>query len=148
MRQEGLLFLCVANSARSQIAEGIGRHFHGDRFRVQSAGTRPCFVHPLAVEVLAEWGIDATSQASKSVHDIDPSTVDVVITLCAQEACPAFLGQRERLHWPLSDPAGPGTPETLLDGFRQTRDEIRRRLDAWVAGRPGPGENAPGGSGR
>ncbi len=136
MNKPGLLFLCVANSARSQLAEGLARHFHGDRFTVQSAGSKPCFVHPLAVEALAELGIDTSRHRSKSVQEIDPATVDTVITLCGQEVCPAFLGRAERLHWPLPDPAGPATPETMLDAFRATRDEIRRRLEAWVAERP------------
>ena len=135
MKKPGLLFLCVANSARSQLAEGLARHFHGDRFEVQSAGSKPCFVHPLALEALAELGIDASRQRSKSAQEIIPASVDTVITLCAQEVCPAFLGRAERLHWPLPDPAGAATPETLLDAFRATRDEIRERLDAWVAER-------------
>lgn len=131
----GLLFLCVANSARSQLAEGLARHFHDDRFTVQSAGSKPCFVHPCAEEALAELGIDTTGQRSKSVQAIDPASVDVVITLCAEEVCPAFLGHAERLHWPLPDPAGRATPETMLQNFREVRDEIRARLDAWVAER-------------
>lgn len=131
----GLLFLCVANSARSQLAEGLARHFHGDRFRVQSAGSKPCFVHPCALEALEELGIDASGQRSKSVQEIDPATVDIVITLCGAEVCPAFLGHAERLHWPLADPAALATPETLRQAFRETREEIRRRLDAWVAAR-------------
>jgi len=135
MNKPGLLFLCVANSARSQLAEGLARHFHGDRFTVQSAGSKPCFVHPLAVDALAELGIDISHHRSKSVQEIDSATVDVVITLCGQEVCPAFLGHAERLHWPLPDPAGPATPETMLDTFRATRDEIRQRLNAWLVGR-------------
>lgn len=131
----GLLFLCVANSARSQMAEGLARHFHGDRFRVQSAGSKPCFVHPCALEALEELGIDASGQRSKSVQEVDPTTVDVVITLCAEEVCPVFLGSAERQHWPLPDPAALATPETLRQAFADTRDEIRRRLDAWVAAR-------------
>ncbi len=127
----GLLFLCVANSARSQLAEGLARHFHGDRFQVQSAGSKPCYVHPCALEALAELGIDGSGQRSKSVHSIDPATVDIVITLCAEEVCPAFLGRAQRLHWPLPDPAGQGTAETLLEGFRTVRDELRRRLEVF-----------------
>lgn len=125
----GLLFLCVANSARSQMAEGLARHFHGDRLEVQSAGSKPCFVHPCALDALAELGIDISGQRSKSVQEIDPATVDIVITLCAEEVCPAFLGLARRLHWPLPDPAGRATPETLMDGFREVRDELRRRLE-------------------
>ena len=128
-----VLFLCVANSARSQMAEGLARHFHGAHLEVQSAGSKPCFVHPCAIDALAELGIDIRSQRSKSVQEIDPAAVDTVITLCAQEVCPAFLGRARRLHWPLPDPAGRATPETLMDGFRATRDELRRRLEDFTA---------------
>lgn len=128
-----ILFLCVANSARSQMAEGLARHFHGDCFEVQSAGSKPCFVHPCAIDALAELGIDISAQQSKSVQDIDPASVDTVITLCADEVCPAFLGRAERLHWPLPDPAGQATPETLMEGFRAVRDELRTRLQVFAA---------------
>ena len=128
-----VLFLCVANSARSQLAEGLARHFHGDRLEVQSAGSKPCFVHPCAIDALAELGIDSSAQRSKSVQDIDPATVDTVITLCADEVCPAFLGRAQRLHWPLPDPAGRATPETLVEGFRAVRDELRTRLQDFAA---------------
>ena len=92
-----ILFLCVRNSARSQLAEGLARALFGDRVRVQSAGSEPAFVHPLAKVVLAELGIDASAQSSKSVQSIDPSTVDTVITLCAEEVCPVFLAKAQRL---------------------------------------------------
>jgi arsenate reductase len=125
-----ILFLCVANSARSQMAEGLARQlFPG--LRIQSAGSRPGKVNPRAIEVLAEAGIDASGHASKSVQDIDPACVDLVVTLCAEEVCPLFLGQAERLHWPIPDPAGDDpslTPEQMRDRFRTGRDELRRRL--------------------
>ena len=129
-----VLFLCVANSARSQMAEGLARHFHGDRLEVQSAGSKPCFVHPCAIDALAELGIDISSQRSKSVLEIDPAAVDSVITLCAEEVCPAFLGRAERLHWPLPDPAGRATLESIQEGFREVRDELRRRLASFSEG--------------
>ncbi len=132
MRPTRILFLCVANSARSQMGEGLARQmFPG--FQIQSAGSRPSHVNPYAIEVLREVGIDATAHRSKSVQDIDPATVDLVITLCAEEVCPAFLGQAERLHWPISDPASDDPnllPEQLRERFRTGRDEIRRRLTA------------------
>ncbi len=125
-----LLFLCVANSARSQMAEGLARQlFPG--FRIQSAGSRPSRVNPYAVEALAEVGIDAGAHASKSVETIDPASVDLVITLCAEEVCPLFLGKAERLHWPIPDPASDDptlSPDQMRDRFRAGRDEIRRRL--------------------
>jgi arsenate reductase len=127
-----VLFLCVANSARSQLGEGLARQLFPS-FRIQSAGSRPSRVNPYAIEALAEQGIDATEQTSKTVQDVDPATVDLVITLCAEEVCPAFLGKAERLHWPIPDPASDDptiTPEDLHIRFRNARDEIRRRLEA------------------
>jgi len=130
MKSRSILFLCVANSARSQLAEGIARNLF-PAFRIQSAGSRPSRVNPCAIEALAEIGIDATGQTSKSVQDVDPATVDLVITLCAEEVCPVFLGQAKRLHWPIPDPASDDpaiTPEQMRERFRAARDEIRRRL--------------------
>ena len=131
MTPTSILFLCVANSARSQMAEGLARQlFPG--FQIQSAGSRPSRVNPYAVEVMAEVGIDASAQTSKSVQDIAPATVEMVITLCAEEVCPLFLGKAERLHWPIPDPASDDptlTPEDLRSRFRAGRDEIRRRLE-------------------
>ncbi len=132
-----ILFLCVANSARSQMGEGLARQlFPG--FRIQSAGSRPSHVNPYAIEALAELDIDASVHASKSVLEIDPATVDLVITLCAEEVCPAYLGRAERLHWPIPDPASDDptlTTEDLRARFRAGRDEIRRRLMALGAER-------------
>jgi arsenate reductase len=132
----GVLFLCVANSARSQMAEGIARALAGDRLPIQSAGSAPSRVNPLAVRALAEIGIDASAQHSKSVDDIDRTTVDTVITLCAEEVCPIYLGSARRLHWPLPDPAGHARPdetaEARLDRFRTVRDELARRIEGFL----------------
>ncbi len=137
MTPTSILFLCVANSARSQMAEGLARRlFPG--VRIQSAGSRPGRVNPYAVEVLAEQGIDATGQVSKPVQGIDPATVDLVITLCAEEVCPLFLGGAEKLHWPIPDPASedPGlTRDQLLERFRAGRDAIQSRLERLKAER-------------
>jgi protein-tyrosine-phosphatase len=141
-RRRGFLFLCVANSARSQLAEGIARHLvsrlpadQAAAFRIASAGSHPTRVRPEAVAVLQEIGIDIGAQHSKNVADIPPETVDVVITLCAEEECPVFLGQAQRLHWPLPDPASDqGTLEDRLPAFRAVRDELRRRLEAVFGG--------------
>lgn len=130
-----ILFLCVANSARSQMAEGLARRILGDRARVRSAGSMPSRVNPYAIEVMGEAGIDIAGHRSKSVESIDPDGVDTVITLCAEEVCPVFLGGVRRLHWPLPDPAtdDPGlTREQMLDRFRAARDEIRRRIEAFA----------------
>ncbi|HUO56767.1 MAG TPA: arsenate reductase ArsC [bacterium] len=124
-----ILFLCVANSARSQMAEGLARNFFGENALVQSAGSKPSRVNPLAIAALNEVGIDISGHRSKSVESIDPTTVETVITLCAEEVCPVFLGKAERIHWPLPDPAGQeGTEEQQLQKFREVRDEIGRRL--------------------
>lgn len=129
----GLLFLCVANSARSQMAEGIARSLVGGRLPIQSAGSAPSRVNPLAIQALAEIGIDAARQRSKSVDEIDRTTVDTVITLCAEEVCPVYLGTARRLHWPLPDPAGHGEDEEAsLERFRSVRDELSRRIAAWL----------------
>jgi protein-tyrosine-phosphatase len=124
-----ILFLCVANSARSQMAEGIARALAPAGVKVSSAGSAPSSVNPLALEVLAEISIDISKQYSKSVADIPPADVDVVITLCAEEECPVFLGRAQRLHWGLPDPAATtGDPVVRLASFRLVRDELVRRL--------------------
>jgi arsenate reductase len=129
----GVLFLCVANSARSQMAEGIARALAGDRLPIQSAGSAPSRVNPLAVQALAEIGIDASAQRSKSVDEIDRTTVETVITLCAEEVCPVYLGSARRLHWPLPDPAGHDQgPEAGLARFRDVRDELARRIERFL----------------
>lgn len=146
-RPHGLLFLCVSNRARSQMAEAmarasVARAGAADRMRVMSAGSRPSAVHPLAVRVLAEIGIEVTGQRSKHVGEIDPATVDTVVTLCAEEECPVFLGAAKRLHWEHPDPDGPGPEEEQLARFRAVRDSLRTRIDAWLCDRgsgPGPG---------
>ena len=132
-----ILFLCVANSARSQMGEGLARQMFPD-FHIQSAGSRPSHVNPYAIEVLAELGIDACTHTSKSVQDIDPTTVNLVITLCAEEVCPLFLGKAERLYWPIPDPASDDpnlTPDQMRERFRAGRDEIFRRLNSLKAER-------------
>ncbi len=124
-----VLFLCVANSARSQMAEGIARALAPLGVKVSSAGSKPSRVNPLAIRALDEVGIDIRSQHSKSVDGISPDGVDAVITLCAEEVCPVFLGKARRLHWGLPDPAGDqGTDAERLESFRKVRDELRRRL--------------------
>jgi arsenate reductase (thioredoxin) len=124
-----ILFLCVANSARSQMAEGLARQMFGDRHEIQSAGSRPSHVNPYAVKALAELGIDASSHTSKSVDDIDLSRIDLIITLCQEEVCPVVPGKVKRLHWPIADPAGHnGNEEEQLARFRAAREEIASRL--------------------
>jgi arsenate reductase len=113
-----LLFLCVANSARSQMAEAIARTLAPVGVRVSSAGSEPSRVNPLAIRVLEEIGTDGPR-------------VDAVITLCAEEVCPVWLGQAHRLHWPLPDPAvATGSADQVLGSFRSVRDVLRQRLSA------------------
>ncbi|MCA9522466.1 MAG: arsenate reductase ArsC [Myxococcales bacterium] len=131
-----ILFLCVANSARSQMAEGLARARFGETVRVQSAGSRPTRVNPFAIQALAELGIDISAQRSKSVETIEPREVDLVITLCAEEVCPVFLGSAPRLDWALPDPDRPSerlSDEQRLHHFRVARDEIARRLEELAA---------------
>jgi arsenate reductase len=125
-----ILFLCVANSARSQMAEGIARSLAPSSVTISSAGSQPSLVNPLAIHALDEIGIDIRGQHSKSVDTISPEDVDAVITLCAEEVCPVFLGEAHRIHWGLPDPAGvQGTEAERLESFRKVRDELRRRLE-------------------
>jgi arsenate reductase len=128
-RPRHILFLCVANSARSQMAEGIARSIAPRGVRVSSAGSSPASVHPQAILVLKEIGIDISDQRSKGLDSIDAISIDLVITLCAEEVCPAFLGKAHRIHWGLADPAGViGAQDIRMDAFRSVRDELRRRL--------------------
>jgi arsenate reductase (thioredoxin) len=134
-RKPGILFLCVANSARSQLGEGLARMLLGDRAVIQSAGSKPSRVNPYAIEVMKEIGIDLAGHASKSVDSIDPATVDTVITLCAEEVCPVFLSKARRLHWPIPDPASDDpslTRDELLARFRTARDTIRSKLEQFA----------------
>ena len=126
-----ILFMCVANSARSQIAEGLAKKILAGVATVQSAGSKPHHVNPLAIEVLAEIGIDIRDQYSKSVDDIDHANIDMVITLCAEEVCPVFLGKVERLHWPFNDPANPAlSHDAQRKAFGEVRDGIAEKLES------------------
>jgi len=125
-----LLFLCVANSARSQMAEGIARMLAPEGTTIASAGSEPTSVRPEAAAVLEELGLDVSEHSSTAVVDVAPDGVDAVITLCADEVCPVFLGDAVRIHWPLPDPAAvEGDEATRLASFRAVRDELRRRLE-------------------
>lgn len=132
MSRHRLLFLCVANSARSQMAEGLARLLFGERAHVQSAGSAPSTVNPWAIAAMKELGVDLATHTSKSVQTIDPASVDTVITLCAEEVCPVFLGKARRLHWPIPDPASkdPSLPgDVMLARFREARDTLREKLE-------------------
>ncbi len=132
-----LLFLCVANSARSQMAEGIARRLAPPGVHVSSAGSEPSRVNPFAIRALAEIGIDASGHRSEGTDDVaagvergDAPPVDAVITLCAEEVCPVWLHDAARAHWPHPDPAGvSGSDEEILASFRAVRDELIRKLE-------------------
>jgi len=135
---KGILFLCVANSARSQIAEGLARSMVTPDIQIWSAGSQPTQVRPEAMAVLEEIGIDISRHRSKDVSEIPAENVDTVITLCGEEECPLFLGQATRLHWGLPDPAAvDGTEKDRLDAFRRTRDQLLGRLKAFLPGQHG-----------
>ena len=118
------------------MAEGLARRRFGDKVRVQSAGSKPTRLSPWAIEVMREIGVELTAHESKSVEAIDPTIVGTVITLCAEEVCPAFLGQARRLHWPIEDPASneQALPrDEMLARFRTARDAIRTKLEGLLS---------------
>ncbi len=134
-----ILILCTGNSCRSQLAEGILRAALNDDYIVASAGSKPAgHVHPLAIKVMAEIGIDISGHHSKHLNEFLSQNVETVITVCgnADQACPMFPGRLNRHHWGFDDPAQTtGTEEEQLRVFRRVRDEIRRTFDAYAAGR-------------
>jgi arsenate reductase len=133
-----VLILCTGNSCRSHIAEGILRGAAGDLLDVQSAGSKPAgHVHPLAIKVMAEIGIDISGHASKSMSEFLYRQVTTVITVCgnADQACPMFPGQVNRHHWGFEDPAhAQGNEQEILMVFRRVRDEMKCVFEAYAAG--------------
>ena len=132
MNKRRVLFLCTHNSARSQMAEGLLRHLAGDRFDAASAGTAATAVRPLAVRAMDELGIDISSQESKTLDRYLGEPFDAVVTVCdqANEACPVFLGAKERLHWSFPDPSkATGTEDDQLAVYRAVRDVMRGRIE-------------------
>jgi len=134
-----LLILCTGNSCRSHLAEGILRAAAGDLLNVQSAGSQPAgYVHPLAIQVMKEIGIDISGHRSKHLNDFLNQPVETVITVCgnADQACPMFPGQVNRHHWGFDDPAHAAGPDgEKLAVFRRVRDEIKKVFEAYAAGR-------------
>ena len=137
--RKGILFLCVANSARSQMAEGLARSLLPDeRYEIFSAGSEPSSVNPFAVRAMEEIGIDLSSHQSKPIEQIPIERIDVAITLCAEEVCPVFPHPVDRHHWPHPDPANgvvSGDKRAIttahpqpLSAFREVRESIRARL--------------------
>ncbi len=135
MSKRTVLFLCTGNSARSQMAEGLLRELGGEGFDVESAGTAPAGLNPLATEAMREIGIDIESQRSKSVAEFLGRRFDHVITVCdrAKESCPIFPGAAQMLHWSFDDPAAAqGSAEELRLVFRHVRDEIQHRIERFL----------------
>jgi len=131
-----VLILCTSNSARSQMAEGLLRHFGGANYEVHSAGTYPSTVNPFAIEVMREIGVDISSHRSKRAAEFSNQQFDTVITVCdsAAKECPVFPGSAECIHWSLPDPAVvAGSHETKLAAFRRVRDELAKRLGEFLS---------------
>ena len=122
------MFLCVANSARSQLAEGLARRIAPAGTIVLSAGSNPWQVHPMAIRVLGEVGIDIGGARSKGMDEIHIERADLVVTLCAEEVCPVVPSSVRRLHWPLEDPAEAWGEEEMLHRFRETRDLLTEKI--------------------
>ena len=128
----GILFLCVANSARSQIAEGIANRLAPPQVEIYSAGASPSRISSYAIRVLAEIGIDASHQYSKGIEAVPLERIATIITLCAEEICPPVPAEIERLHWPIADPSAASVlDQDVLGGYRRIRDELWSRLTAY-----------------
>lgn len=137
MNKPRVLFLCTANSARSQMAEALFRHQAGDRFEAHSAGLEPKEINPYTRLVLEEWGLDLSAQYSKGIRTyLGKMLFAYLVTVCAdaEDKCPTtFPGVAKRLHWAFDDPAAlEGTHEEMLAEFRRVRDEIDARIKSWA----------------
>ena len=138
MEKKNVLFICVHNSARSQMAETFLKELAADQFHVESAGLEPTSVNPLVIEVMKESGHDLSEKTAQSVFDLFKKgrLFDYVITVCddaAEDKCPIFPGICHRFHWPFPDPEQlTGTYEEKLHSLRKIRDSIRSRMEEWV----------------
>lgn len=134
-----VLILCTGNSCRSQMAEGLWRHWAGDNWEVFSAGSNPTgFVHPLAITAMKEIGIDISSHTSKHANDYTDQSFDLVVTVCdsAKESCPLFPGAKHAVHWPFEDPASATDSDAeKLRVFTRIRDQIRHRVATYLSER-------------
>ncbi len=132
-----IMFLCTANSCRSQMAEGFARYFGKELFEVHSAGLFAAVVHPGAIAAMKEVGIDISNQKSKEIDEKLLREMDVIITLCghAEESCPNTASGIKRIHWPIKDPVGAiGAEDEILKEFRRARDEIGLRIKKFISG--------------
>ena len=131
-----VLFVCTRNSSRSQMAEGLANHDLTGKVEAFSAGTEPSFVHPFAISVMKEIGIDISRQRSKGLDEFGDQKFDYVITLCSQadESCPVFFGGTQKMHMGFPDPAAVmGSNEEKLAAFRRVRDQIRAEVVGFLA---------------
>ena len=136
MKKPRVLFLCIENRARSQMAEAFLRKYAGEQFEIHSAGFEPAPIHPFVYEVMEEVGLDLEGHRSKGVDEFFNNVYfGILITVCekAEEKCPTFPGLGERHYWPIEDPvAVEGTEEEKLAAFRRARDQIERRILHWL----------------
>jgi len=133
--KKGILFLCTGNSCRSQMAEGFAKKMLPKNMEIFSAGLEPKGVHPMAVKVMQEVGINISQQESKNIPEIPIDKIDLVVTLCgdAAERCPVFPGKVERIHWALEDPAkAQGREEEIAIVFRKIRDNIKSYIISYL----------------
>jgi len=134
-KKQKVLFVCTGNSCRSQIAEGLLQDMAGDRFEVFSCGTHPSRVHPNAIAVMEEWGIDISNHTSDATDEYVDKGMDIVITVCdhAKQICPVFPGVVQWIHWSIDDPfRGWDSSQAHLENFRKTRKEIKNRILAFL----------------
>jgi len=127
-----ILFLCTGNSCRSQMAEGFAKKMLPKNMEIFSAGIEPRGIHPMAIKVMQEVGIDISQQRSKNISELPVSEIDIVVTLCgeAAENCPVFPGKVERIHWTIEDPAkAQGSEEEITQVFRRVRDKIKSYIE-------------------
>ena len=135
MDKKKVIFICTGNACRSQMAEGLLRHLAGDKFKVYSAGSHPSHLHPASIAVMAEWGIDIAHHTSEPIDDYLEAGIDIAITVCdnAQQSCPTFPGNVERIHWGLDDPYHSwGADPEDLPPYRETRDELKERIEGFI----------------
>ncbi len=134
-KKKKVLFICTGNACRSQIAHGLLQDMAGNRFEVFSAGSHPSRVHPMSIVVMEEVGVDISHHTSDYVDDYLDEGIDIAITVCdnANQACPMFPGEVERIHWSIDDPfKGWNFDTSQMDSFRKTRREINERLETFL----------------
>ena len=135
INKKKVIFICIGNSCRSQMAEGLLREMAGDRFEVYSAGTHPSKVHPISIKVMNEININISTHASDPIDKYFGHGIDYVITLCdtAREFCPTFPGKSKKIHWSVDDPFRSWKNDHKIIGrYRKTRDELQERIEQFI----------------